>query len=171
MTSSTQRKIGKIRAPRVHLTYDVEIGDGAQERSLPFVLGVLADLQPSGHAVRLKDRTFTEIGEDNFNEVMSAMRPRLELRVPNQLAGEGQMRVNLEFDSLEAFTPGAIATAVPELASLLEARAGLNDLLAKLEGNDRLDELLAEVVSSTELQQQALGEIVARRNADGSSGE
>jgi type VI secretion system protein ImpB len=165
MTSSTQRKIGKVRAPRVHLTYDVEKGDGIQERSLPFVLGVLADLQPSGTPVKLKDRTFTEIGEDNFDQVMTAMRPTLALRVPNKLTGDGEMRVDLTFCSLEAFTPGAIAAAVPQLAQLLEARAGLNDLLAKLEGNDRLDELLAEVVGSTELQDKARGELAERRAA------
>jgi type VI secretion system protein ImpB len=165
MTNGTQGKIGKIRPPRVQITYDVEIGGASKEKELPFVVGVIADLTAQGGdpEQRLRDRHFVEIDIENIDKVMTAMRPAVSVRVPNRLTGEGQRKVELEFLTMESFSPDAVAKSVPELAKLLETRVRLSDLLAKLEGNERLNDLLAEVVSNTEIQVQAQSEISLKK--------
>lgn len=169
MSDSTQKKLGKIRPPRVQITYDVEVGDAVKQKVLPFVVGVVADLAPGGALgdTRLRDRGFTEIDGDNFDKVMGSLNPTLTLSVPNRLGGENEkMRIEMQFPEMEAFSPASVAKSVPALAQLLEARGKLNDLLAKLEGNERLNDLLAEVVLNTEVQEKAYTEVRGRRDSD-----
>lgn len=163
--SNTQKKLGEIRAPRVQISYDVEAGDESKQKTLPFVVGVLADLG-SGSAQadkRLRDRSFVDIDADNFDKVMAAMKPKASVRVANKLGGEAEhLQADLVFSQIDDFSPAAVAKQVPQLAQLLEARSRLNDLLAKLEGNERLNDLLAEVVLNTEVQVKAHSELQKR---------
>lgn len=171
MTKGTQGKLGKVRPPRVQITYDVEIGSASQEKELPFVVGVIADLSARGGdpEQRLRDRHFIEVDAENIDKVMSAMRPAVSLRVPNKLTGDGQVGVNLEFLNMESFSPEAVAQSVPDLAKLLETRVRLSDLLSKLEGNERLNDLLAEVVFNTVIQDQAQSEAGRKKLAASAS--
>lgn len=171
MSKSTQKTIGKVRPPRVQITYDVEVGDAVKQKVLPFVVGVIADLAPGGamSATRLRDRGFVTIDSDNFDRVMASLGPTLKLSVPNRLSGDSEnLSIDLKFSEMESFSPARVAGSVPALAELLEVRGRLNDLLAKLEGNDKLNDLLAEVVMNTEIREKALGEVRGHRddNAD-----
>lgn len=150
---SLQHKLDRVRAPRVHITYDVEVGDSIQMKEIPFVVGVLADLsgKPDEPLPKLKDRKFIEIDRDNFNNVLEGMRPRLTFKVDNKLtADETKMAVELRFKSMDDFHPEQVVKQVEPLRKLLEARQRLADLLSKLDGNDKLDELLQDVISSSE---------------------
>ncbi|MEW5801053.1 MAG: type VI secretion system contractile sheath small subunit [bacterium] len=155
---SLQHKLDRVRSPRVQITYDVEIGDAIQMKEIPFVVGVLADLsgKPDEPLPKLKDRKFIEIDRDNFNNVLEATKPRLAFKVDNKLTGEDtKMGVELRFKSLDDFHPERVVQQVEPLRKLVEARKRLFDLLNKLDGNDKLDELLQEVISSTDLIQKA----------------
>lgn len=158
---NTQQKLTKVRSPRVHISYDVEVGGTSEQKELPFVVGVVADLSAGAASgdKRLRDRAFVEIDTENFDRVMAAMKPALTLKVPDRMRGEGQIGVDLKFSDLDSFSPQAVAAAVPQLARMLETRARLNDLLAKLEGNEQLNELLAEVVLNSEIQVRAKREL------------
>lgn len=173
MVKSTQKKIGQIRPPRVQITYDVEVGDAVKTKSLPFVVGVLADVGVGGDSTstRLRDRSFIQIDEDNFNKVLGALRPTLKLSVLNHLSDDSQkLSVAMSFSEMEDFSPAGVAKAVPQLAHLLETRAKLNDLLAKLEGNDRLNDLLAEVVLDSDVQDKAREQQRLRSEAASANG-
>jgi type VI secretion system protein ImpB len=165
MANGTQGKLGKVRPPRVQITYDVEIGGGSKEKELPFVVGVIADLTARGGdpEQRLRDRQFIEVDSENIDKVMTAMRPAVSLNIPNKLTGEGQININMELLTMESFSPESVAESIPQLAKLLEARVRLSDLLSKLEGNERLNDLLAEVVSNTVIQEQAQTEASRKR--------
>lgn len=168
MSENTQKKLGKIRPPRVQITYDVEVGDAVQQKVLPFVVGVVADLAPGGALAgeRLRDRQFIEVDVDNFDKVMGSLSPTLNLSVDNKLGGEDEkLGVTMSFSELASFSPASVAKSVPQLARLLETRGRLNDLLAKLEGNDRLNDLLAEVVLNTEVQKMACSQVTNLREA------
>ncbi len=151
---SLQHKLDRVRAPRVQITYDVEIGGAIDMKELPFVVGVLADLsgKPEEPLPKLKDRKFVEIDRDNFNQVLEGMKPRLAFRVDNKLGGkeDSQIAVELKFKSLDDFHPEQVAAQVEPLKKLIEARRRLAELRNKLDGNDKLDELLQDVISSTE---------------------
>jgi type VI secretion system protein ImpB len=150
---SLQHKLDRVRAPRVQITYDVEIGDSIEMKEIPFVMGVLADLsgKPDQPLPRLKDRKFTEIDRDNFNNVLEAMKPRLAFKADNKLTGDDtKMAVELKFKSLDDFRPENVAQQVAPLKKLVDARQRLSDLMTRLDGNDKLDELLQQVVSNTE---------------------
>jgi type VI secretion system protein ImpB len=137
----------------VQITYDVEVGDAIQKKELPFIVGVLADLsgQPAQALPKVKDRKFVEIDGDNFNDVLSSYGPRAVFRVDNKLANDGsKINVELTFNHMDDFTPTNVVKQIEPLRKLLEARSRLTDLLGKLDGNDKLDELLQEVVSNTE---------------------
>lgn len=156
---SVQKRLEKVRPPRVQLTYDVEIGDAIEQKEIPFVVGVLGDFtgQPDADKPqpRLKDRKFVNVDLDNFDEVMAGMAPRASYRVKNKLSPEGgEFAVNLEFNKLEDFRPEAVVEQVEPLRKLLEARTKLADLRNKLAGNEKLEDLLGEVLSSTERLQQ-----------------
>jgi type VI secretion system protein ImpB len=144
--------MGRNRPPRVQITYDVEIGGAVEKKELPLVVGLLADLsgQPLVAPPKLKERRFVEIDRDNFNEVMAKIGPRLDLSVPDTFKGEGNLKVELNFNDFDQFHPEAIARQVPRLAKLLEARQQLRDLLGKLDGNDELDALLENILQNTE---------------------
>jgi type VI secretion system protein ImpB len=153
MSESTQHKLDRVRPPRVQITYDVEIGDAIEKKELPFVGGIMADLsgKPEEPLPRLKERKFVEIDRDNINEILAASKPRLAYQVDNVLTEtEGKLNVELKFEKLEDFEPGAVVNQVSALKTLLEARTALSDLVAKLDGNDDLDALLQKVVHNTE---------------------
>ena len=150
---SIQQKLSRVRKPRVHITYDVEVGDAIEQKELPFVVGVLADLsgQPKEALPRIKDRKFVEIDRDNFNQVLAGSKPRLTFRVPNRLANDdSQIGVELEFAHLDDFGPEAVAHQVEPIRKLVEARQRLNELALKINASDRLDELLQEAVKNTD---------------------
>ncbi len=150
---SLQHKLDRVRAPRVQITYDVEIGDAIEMKEIPFVVGVLADLsgKPDEPLPKLKDRKFVEIDRDNFNNVLEGMKPRVAFRVDNKLSGdESKLAVDLRFRSMDDFHPENVANQVTPLRKLVEARQRLSGLLAKLDGNDKLDELLQNVLANTD---------------------
>jgi len=152
---SIHKKLEKVRPPRVHVAYDVEIGDAIETKELPFVMGVLADLtgQPTEPLARLKDRRFVEITPDNFDGVLESMKPHLSYSVENKLSEDaqaGQLKVDLNFKSMDDFEPEQVARQVKPLRELLELRAKLADLRGSLQGNEKLDDLLLDAVSNTE---------------------
>jgi type VI secretion system protein ImpB len=150
---SLQHKLDRVRAPRVQITYDVEIGDAIEMKEIPFVLGVLADLsgKPDEPLPKLKDRKFIEIDRDNFNNVLEGMKPRVAFKVDNKLTGDDtKLAVELRFKSIEDFRPENVVTQVDPLKKLLEARVRLSELLHKLDGNDKLDDLLQKVIADTD---------------------
>ncbi len=152
---STQQKLSRVRSPRVHITYDVEVGDAIEVKDLPFVMGVLGDFtgQPEQPLPRLTDRKFVEITPDNFDTVLSGMNPHVSFAVDNKLSEDpnaGQIKVDLHFQSLDDFAPEAVAKQVKPLRELLELRTKLADLRGSLQGNDKLDELLMEAVNNTD---------------------
>jgi type VI secretion system protein ImpB len=152
MAESLQKWVGRNRPPRVQITYDVEIGDAIEKRELPLVVGVLADLagKPASAPPKMKDRRFVEIDRDNFDEIMAKIGPRLDMSVPDMMKGSGNLKIELTPKKFADFHPEAIVDQVPRLKKLLEARLELRDLLAKLDGNDDLDGLLAGIVKNTE---------------------
>lgn len=150
---SVQKKLQKIRPPRVQLTYDVEKGDAIEQKEIPFVVGVLGDLsgQPEEPLPRLKDRKFVNIDLDNFDDVLEGVAPRAVYRVPNKISDEGgEFAVDLKFKSIDDFRPEAIVEQVEPLRKLLEARSKLADLRNKLAGNEKLEDLLTDVLNNTE---------------------
>jgi type VI secretion system protein ImpB len=154
---STQHKLDRVRSPRVHITYDVQIGDAIEMKELPFVMGVLADLsgKPDEPLPRLRDRKFVEIDRDNFNEVMKGTKPRLAFQVDNTLTDDDtKLGVELRFQDIDDFSPERVAEQVEPLRKLIEVRQQLKGLLAKTDGNDRLAERLQEIISNTEKLQQ-----------------
>ena len=152
MAESLQKWVGRNRPPRVQITYDVEIGDAIEKRELPLVVGVLADLagKPASAPPKMKDRRFVEIDRDNFDEIMAKIGPRLDMSVPDMMKGSGNLKIELTPKKFADFHPEAIVDQVPRLKKLLEARLELRDLLAKRDGNDDLDGLLAGIVKNTE---------------------
>ncbi len=152
---STQHKLDKIRPPRVQITYDVQVGDAIELKELPFVMGVLGDFtgHPTEPLPKLKERKFVEITPDNFDKVLESMKPHLSLTVENKLSEDsnaGQLRVNLNFKSMDDFEPGNIVKQVAPLKELLDLRTRLSDLRGSLQGNDKLEESLLNAVSNTE---------------------
>ncbi|HXP84549.1 MAG TPA: type VI secretion system contractile sheath small subunit [Bryobacteraceae bacterium] len=152
---STQHKLDRVRPPRVHVTYDVEIGDAIELKELPFVMGVLGDFsgQPTEPLARLRDRKFVEVTPDNFDSVLEGMKPHLAYSVENKLAEDPnapQLRVDLQFRSLEDFEPENVAKQVKPLRELLELRTRLSDLRGSLQGNDKLEQALLDAVGNTD---------------------
>jgi type VI secretion system protein ImpB len=152
---SIHKKLEKVRPPRVHVAYDVEIGDAIESKELPFIMGVLADLtgQPTEPLARLKDRRLVEITPDNFDTVLESMKPHVAYSVENKLSEDpqaGQLKVDLNFKSLDDFEPEQVARQVKPLRELLELRTKLADLRGSLQGNEKLDDVLLEAVSNTE---------------------
>lgn len=157
MTESTQKKLTRIRPPRVQITYDVETGGAIEKKELPLVVGILADLAGKQETpmVPIKARKFVEIDRDNFNDVMAFITPRLAFAVNNRLKDDdSKMNVELKFRKIDDLRPEAVVQQVDTLRKLFEARQRLNDLLAKLDGNDDLDVLLQDIAANTESQQQ-----------------
>ena len=150
---STQHKLDRVRAPRVQLTYDVEIGDAIEKKELPFVAGVIGDFsgQPAEPLAKMKDRKFVNVDKDNFDDVLKGMNPRLQVQADNRLKGDGsKLGVELKFRSLEDFAPENVVNQIEPLRKLLEARQRLADLRNKMAGNDKFEELLNEVLQNTD---------------------
>jgi type VI secretion system protein ImpB len=165
---SIHDKLSRVRKPRVHITYKVEVGGAIENKELPFVVGVLADLsgQPKDPLQPVKERKFVEIDRDNFNQVMAGIKPRLAFRVPNRLANDdSQLGVELQFRHLDDFGPEAVAQQVEPIRKLVEARQRLNELGLKLNASDKLEGLLNEVLQNTE----AMRQISSAAQAGGSS--
>jgi type VI secretion system protein ImpB len=161
---STQHKLDRVRSPRVHITYDVEVGDAIEQKELPFVMGVLGDLsgQPRVPLAPLKDRKFVEINPDNFDAVLEAMAPHLAFSVPNKLSdgNDGaQLKIDLDFQSFDDFEPESLARRIGPLRDLLELRQRLSDLQGSLQGNDKLDEMLLDAISNTEKREKLRKEV------------
>lgn len=149
---STQHKLDRVRAPRVQITYDVEVGDAIEIKELPFVMGVLGDFtgQPTEPLARIKDRKFVEVNPDNFDSVLANMKPHLAFSVENKLSEDpnaGNLKVDLNFKSLDDFAPESVARQIGPLRELLELRDRLTDLRGSMQGNDKLEEMLREAVT------------------------
>ena len=150
---SSQKFIANNRAPRVQIEYDVELYGSQKKIQLPFVMGVLADLSgnPKDPLATVADRKFLEIDVDNFDSRMKSMKPRLAFQVPNALTGEGSMSVELTFDSMEDFSPAAVATKVDSLKKLLQARQQLQNLVTYMDGKTGAEELVSKVLADPAL--------------------
>lgn len=162
MAESWQHTLDRVRKPRVHITYDVEIGDAIETRELPFVVGVMADL--SGHPEvplpKIKERKFVEMDRDNFSDIMGIIHPRLVIRVPNRLDDTTpEMSIELLFKSMEDFEPQKLAKNVPSLARLFNKRTNLKNLITKMDGNDKLEMLLSQIMKNNDNLQKLKQEI------------
>lgn len=154
---SLQHKLDRVRPPRVHITYDVEVGGAIELKELPFVLGVLGDFvgKPEEPLPPLKNRKFVEIDADNFNQVLSGMKPRVAFSVDNKLQNDGsKVGVDLKFNNIEDFEPDNVVQQIDPLRKLVEARQKLSDLRSKMDGNDKLESLLNDVVTNSDKQKQ-----------------
>jgi len=153
MPESIQHKLDRVRPPRVQITYDVETGGAIQKKELPLIVGILADLagKPEAAPPPLKERKLVEIDRDNFNTVLNSIVPRLAFQVDNKLTKDGgKMAVELHFHHMDDFSPVNVVKQVEALRKLFEARGKLNDLLAKLDGNDALDNILVGAAGDQE---------------------
>jgi type VI secretion system protein ImpB len=152
---SSQKFIARNRAPRVQIEYDVEVYGAEKKVQLPFVMAVLADLsgKPSEPLPAVADRKFLEIDVDNFDDRMKAMKPRVAFSVPNTLTGEGNLAVDLTFESMDDFSPAAVARRVPGLDKLLEARVQLSNLLTYMDGKTGAEELMTRTLKDPALLQ------------------
>jgi type VI secretion system protein ImpB len=151
--SSLQHKLDRVRRPRVQITFDVETNGALEKIELPFVVGVLADLSgmPKDPLKPLKERQAVYIDRDNFNNVLSKATPRLALKVQNKLTDEdSKLAVELSFKNMDDFEPAKVAEQIAPLKELLAMRHNLTQLLSKMEGNDKLESLLSEVLQSTD---------------------
>lgn len=175
MSESTQKKLDRVRPPRVQITYDVETGGAIEMKDLPFLVGIMADLsgKPEKPLPKLKERKFVEIDRDNINDVMASISPRVAFQVDNTLQDDGsKLNVLLTFREMDDFEPLALIHQIKPLAKLYEARQRLSDLLTKLDGNDELDGLLSDVIANTEQQKELKAQIKApEADADAASAE
>jgi type VI secretion system protein ImpB len=154
---SVQQKIARIRPPRVQITYDVETGGAIEMKELPFVVGVLGDFsgKPEEPLPPVKNRKMVEVDRDNFDQVLAGMKPRLAFTVDNKLQDDGsKMGVEMKFSKMEEFEPDNIVQQVEPLRKLVEARQKLSDLLSKMDGNDKLESILNEVIADTSKQKE-----------------
>ena len=159
----TQKKLERVRPPRVNISYDVETGGAIEKKELPFVMGVLADLsgQPAEALPKLKERKFVEVTPDNFDTVLKSMKPRVQFAVDNKLAPDSntKLAVDLTFESLDDFSPEAVAKRVGPLKDLLDLRTKLADLRGSLQGNEKLDEILQNTLNDTEAMRKLESEV------------
>jgi type VI secretion system protein ImpB len=169
MPESYQQKLKRVRPPRVQIDYKVETEGAEPILELPFVVGVFADLSAQAKDAKkpFKQRRFVPIDRDNFNDVMARSAPRLAMRVPNKVSGDGNelMNVELNFKTIQDFDPARVAEQVPVLAELLQMRRKLTELLSKMEGNDELEKLLADVLANTE-KRQAVADALAKKDGE-----
>lgn len=169
MAESIHDKLKRVRKPRVHITYEVETNGAIDQKEIPFVMGVMGDY--SGDNVdskkQLKDRKFSQIDRDNFNEVMSNVAPQINLKVDNTLeGGDKEMAVNLAFNTMEDFEPHKVVEQVEPLKKLLDTRNKLRDLLTKADRSDALESVLEKILSDTEAMA-ALSKELGAEEADG----
>lgn len=169
---SVHAKLERVRPPRVHVTYNVEIGNAIELKEIPFVMGVLADLSgmPEDPLPKIKDRRFVEITPDNFDAVLDSMKPRVAFSVENKLSDEpnaGKIGIDLTFKSMEDFEPERVARRVEPLRELLELRTKLSDLVGTLQGNEKLERLLQDVISNTDKMEQVRNELSSEQPKEG----
>lgn len=155
MAESTQKKLERIRPPRIQISYEVETGGAIEMKELPFLMGVLGDFsgQPAEGLPRLKDRKFIEVTPENFDETLASMKPRLAFSVENKLSEDadvGKLKVELNFRSMDDFSPDAVARQVKPLRELLDLRTELANLRANLQTNEKLDDVLQETLGDKE---------------------
>jgi type VI secretion system protein ImpB len=153
--SSSQKFIGRNRAPRVQIEYDLEVYGSEKKVQLPFVMGVMADLsgKPEEALPPVAERDFLEIDVDNFDERMKSMKPRAAFRVPNTMTGDGELSIDLSFESMDDFSPAAVARKVEPLAKMLEAREQLSNLLTYMDGKTGAEELIGKLLADPALMQ------------------
>jgi type VI secretion system protein ImpB len=158
----TQKKLERVRPPRVNISYDVETGGAVETKELPFLMGILADLSgtPAEALPRLKDRKFVEINPDNFDAVLKSMKPRVNFAVENKLQeGGDKLAVDVTFESLDDFSPDAVARNIAPLRELLDLRSKLADLRGSLQGNDKLEEILQSTLNDAAAMKKLEGEM------------
>ena len=155
MATSSQKFIARNRAPRVQIEYDVELYGAQKKVQLPFVMGVMSDLsgKPAEALPPVADRKFMEIDVDNFDDRMKSIKPRVAFQVPNTLTGDGNINVDITFESMNDFSPAAIAKKVDSLSKLLEARNQLSNLMTYMDGKTGAEELIAKVLQDPALLQ------------------
>ena len=155
MAQSSQKFIARNRAPRVQIEYDVELYGAEKKIQLPFVMGVFADLsgKPTEPLPPVADRKFLDIDVDNFDDRMKAIKPRAAFQIPNTLTGEGNLSVDISFDSMDDFSPAAVARKVDALNKLLQARQQLSNLVTYMDGKTGAEELMAKVLNDPALLQ------------------
>lgn len=153
--SSSQKFVARNRPPRVQIEYDVELYGAQKKVELPFVMGVMADLSgnPAEPLAAVADRKFLEIDTDNFDERLKAAKPRVAFQVPNTLTGEGNVAVEMTFESMDDFSPAAVARKVDSLNKLLTARTQLSNLLTYMDGKSGAEELVAKLLKDPALLQ------------------
>ena len=150
---SSQSRVGRVRPPRVQITYDVEDGDGTTQRELPMVVGVVSNLSGDGEdSTEYKDREFIEVDPGGLNGLMNRLQPKLNIDAKNLVSGDddSEVRMELNFRSMDDFAPLGVASQIPQTAKLLEARQKLADLYSKLEANDKLEGILGDVLANEE---------------------
>ena len=155
MADSTQKKLERIRPPRVSISYEVETGGAIEKKELPFLMGVMGDFsgQPTEPLPRLKERKFVEVTPENFDDVLASMKPHLAFTVENKLSEESdapKLKIDLNFRSMDDFAPDAVAKQVKPLRELLELRTQLSDLRGSLQTNEKLDEVLQATLGDAE---------------------
>ncbi len=152
---SSQKFIARNRAPRVQIEYDVEVYGAEKKVQLPFVMGVMADLsgKPEEALAPVSERKMLEVDVDNFDQRLKAMKPRVAFQVPNTLTGEGNLAVDITFESMDDFSPAAVARKVGALSKLLEARSQLANLVTYMDGKTGAEELIAKVLKDPTLLQ------------------
>lgn len=162
MSDSSQKRVGRVRPPRVQITYDVEDGGATTSRELPLVAGVVSDLSgDSTDPTAYEQREFLEVEQGGVDNLMKRVGPSVEISVPDEISGEedSEIPVSLNFESLDDFSPMGVATQVPQTAKLLEARRQLADLYSKVEANDKLDGILGQVLGDADKQAQLRDEL------------
>ncbi len=168
--ASVHDKLKRVRKPRVHITYEVETEGAAVLKELPFIVGVMGDFSgdPTSPLAPLKDRKFIQIDRDNFNDVMARMTPGASMKVENTLAGDGsEMAVDLKFNSIGDFEPGAVVQQVEPLRKLQETRDKLRDLMSKVDRSEDLENLLENVLQN----QEQLGELSTQLGVEAPAGD
>jgi type VI secretion system protein ImpB len=165
----SQKFIARNRAPRVQIEYDVELYGAEKKVQLPFVMGVMSDLSgnPAKPLPAVAERKFLEISVDNFDDRLKAMEPRVAIDVPNKLTGDGNMKIDMTFENLADFGPGAVAKKVPALQKLLEARTQLANLITYMDGKTGAEELIAKVLNDKGL----MNSLASAPNPDAKKGE
>lgn len=168
---SIQKKLDRVRPPRVQIKYEVEIGDALELKELPFVVGVLGDYsgKPDEALPPVKDRRFVNIDRDNFNDVLREMKPRLAFRVDDKITGNPDQKINVElrFNNIDDFNPESVVQQVEPLRKLADTRRELELLKAKMDGNDKLVSLLEKVLDNSELRQQLGKELNVDKPSEG----
>lgn len=162
MSDSSQKKIGTVRPPRVQITYDVEDGGATASRELPMVAGVISDLSGDGEdPVEYNRREFVEVEQGGVDRFMKRIAPKLQFSVADEISGEegAEIPVDLNFESLDDFSPLGVATQLPQTKKLLEARKQLADLHSKVEANDKLDGILGDILTDADKQAQLRTEL------------